>query len=138
MSHALYQDIILKHSRHPQNCHTMDDATAEAEGYNKVCGDYIKVFVKIEGDVIKDISFYPECCAICKASADLMCTHLKGETGRDAQEAVIHFKQFLDSKTFSFKKTSLLNGFKELRSYPSRIPCALLPWETLQQLRLNL
>ena len=48
MVHDLYQDMILDHSKRPRNCHSMDDANRKAEGYNPLCGDKLKLFLKVE------------------------------------------------------------------------------------------
>jgi nitrogen fixation NifU-like protein len=53
----LYQDLILDHSKHPRNCHAMADANRNAEGYNPLCGDKLKLYVKMEGDIVKDAAF---------------------------------------------------------------------------------
>ena len=50
----LYQEIILDHSKRPRNCHAMQDATSQAEGYNPLCGDKLKLYLKMEGDTVKD------------------------------------------------------------------------------------
>jgi hypothetical protein len=49
----LYQEIILDHSKRPRNCHSMADANRQAEGYNPLCGDKLKLYVKIENDIVE-------------------------------------------------------------------------------------
>ena len=81
----LYQETILEHNRHPRNFGAMTDASASAVGYNPNCGDDVKVFIKKDGkDVIQDISFVGQGCAISKASASLMTEAVKGLTQADA------------------------------------------------------
>ena len=53
----LYQQVILDHNKSPRNFHKLEDATRRAEGYNPLCGDRVTVYVKLEDDVIKEISF---------------------------------------------------------------------------------
>ena len=48
MIDELYQETILDHSKRPRNCHTMDDANRKAEGYNPLCGDKLKLFLKLD------------------------------------------------------------------------------------------
>ncbi len=83
----LYQEIILDHSKRPRNCHPMDDANRKAEGYNPLCGDKLKLFVKMEDDMVKDVSFVGSGCAISTASASLMTESLKGKTREEAAQA---------------------------------------------------
>ena len=68
----LYQEIIIDHSKRPRNCHAMEDANRRAEGYNPLCGDKLKLFLKMEGDVVRDLSFVGAGCAISTASASLI------------------------------------------------------------------
>ena len=53
----LYQNVILEHNRSPRNYRAMDDATGTAEGNNPLCGDQLTVWLKLDGDVISDVSF---------------------------------------------------------------------------------
>ena len=64
MVHDLYQEIILDHSKRPRNCHSMPDATRQADGYNPLCGDKLKLFVKVENDIVVDVSFVGSGCAM--------------------------------------------------------------------------
>src|SRR5262245_43402623 len=65
----LYQELIVDHSRRPRNFGRLDHATHQAEGFNPLCGDKIRVYVNLENDVVRDLSFEGEGCAISKASA---------------------------------------------------------------------
>jgi len=68
----LYQQVILDHCKKPRNFHEMPAATCSAQGYNPLCGDNLKLFLTLEGDVIKDASFVGSGCCISKASASLL------------------------------------------------------------------
>ena len=54
---ALYQEIILEHNRKPRNFREMEDADRKIEGRNPLCGDALTLWVKMDGDVIADVSF---------------------------------------------------------------------------------
>ncbi len=73
----LYQQLILDHNKSPRNFGKLDHATNHAEGYNPLCGDHFTVYVEMDGDVIKDVSFQGSGCAISKASASMMTTAVK-------------------------------------------------------------
>ena len=81
----LYQEVILDHNRNPRNFHALADANRRAEGDNPLCGDHFTVFLKLDNDVIRDVSFQGAGCAISKASASLMTEQLKGKTVAEAR-----------------------------------------------------
>jgi len=64
----LYQELILDHSRHPANFRAMPEATCSVEGDNPLCGDHLRLFVRLQGQHIADISFQGSGCAISVAS----------------------------------------------------------------------
>jgi len=68
----LYQEVILDHNKNPRNFHKMENATKVIEGQNPLCGDHYTLFLLLENDIIKDISFEGSGCAISKASAPKM------------------------------------------------------------------
>ena len=129
----LYQEVILDHNRRPRNFRTIDEPTRKQEGYNPLCGDRLTLYVKLEGNVIKDVAFQGVGCAISKASASLMTDALKGKT---VEEARAMFDQFHDMVTSSsdaplpdLGKLAVLGGVRE---FPTRVKCASLPWHTLK------
>jgi len=128
----LYQDLILDHSKHPRNCHAMADANRNAEGYNPLCGDKLKLYVKMEGDVVKDASFVGSGCAISTASASLMTESLKGKTREEALKLLDKFHDLLTTDTPVTKDLGKLIVFCGVRDYPARVKCATLAWHTLK------
>ena len=77
----LYQEVILDHSRSPRNFQKLEVANRVAEGHNPVRGPR-HLYVLLEDDVIRDISFQGSGCAISKASASMMTASLKGKSKR--------------------------------------------------------
>ena len=128
----LYQEIILDHSKHPRNCHAMGDATRKAEGYNPLCGDKLKLFLKVEGDIVKDASFVGTGCAISTASASLMTESMKGKTREEALKLLDKFHDLLTTDTPVTKDLGKLVVFCGVRDYPARVKCATLAWHTLK------
>jgi len=128
----LYQDLILDHSKHPRNCRAMEDANRNAEGYNPLCGDKLKLYVKMEGDVVKDASFVGSGCAISTASASLMTESLKGKTRDEALKLLDKFHDLLTTDTPVTKDLGKLIVFCGVRDYPARVKCATLAWHTLK------
>jgi nitrogen fixation NifU-like protein len=128
----LYQDLILDHSKHPRNSRAMPDANHNAEGYNPLCGDKLKLYVKMEGDIVKDASFVGTGCAISTASASLMTESLKGKTREEALKLLDKFHNLLTTDTPVSKDLGKLVVFCGVRDYPARVKCATLAWHTLK------
>jgi nitrogen fixation NifU-like protein len=128
----LYQDLILDHSKHPRNSRAMDDANRKAEGYNPLCGDKLKLYVKMDGDIVKDASFVGSGCAISTASASLMTESLKGKSRDEALTLLDKFHNLLTTDSPVAKDLGKLIVFCGVRDYPARVKCATLAWHTLK------
>lgn len=128
----LYQEIILDHCKHPRNCHAMADANRKAEGYNPLCGDRLKLYLKLEDGIVKDVSFEGSGCAISTASASLMTESLKGKTREEAVKLLDKFHELLTTDSAVTKDLGKLVVFCGVRDYPARVKCATLAWHTLK------
>ena len=81
----LYQETILEHNKNPRNFREIEGADKEAVGNNPLCGDALRVFVKMDGDTVSDVAFKGSGCAISKASASMMTQTVKGKTREEAE-----------------------------------------------------
>lgn len=128
---ALYQEVIIDHSRRPRNFCECAHATHHAEGYNPLCGDKLKLELRIQNQVIEDVCFKGEGCAISTASASLMTEALKGKSVTAAKHLFQQFHHLLteDDNVEDIGKLIILAGVRE---FPMRVKCATLPWHTLQ------
>ena len=128
----LYQSIILDHNRRPRNFRVMEDASTHAEGKNPLCGDQLTIWLKLDGDVISDVSFQGSGCAISKASASLMTAAIKGKS-RDEAEAM--FNKFHGVVTGAHPEDAeALGSLKALGGvsrFPLRVKCASLAWHAM-------
>jgi nitrogen fixation NifU-like protein len=132
----LYQELIVDHSRSPRNCRAIEDADLSAEGYNPLCGDHVILYVKLEDDKVKDISFQGNGCAISTASASLLTEVLRGKTRAEAE---LLFKSFHDLVTGANSQDAnsgallgKLKVFAGVSEFPVRVKCATLVWHTLK------
>ncbi len=123
----LYQQLILDHNKRPRNFRVLPDANRTAQGANPICGDNYTLYAKMDGDVVKEISFQGSGCAISKASASLLTESLKGKT-------VAEVKSLFD-KVHDLVTTGNLDGdvgklaaLAGVHKFPVRIKCAILPW----------
>jgi nitrogen fixation NifU-like protein len=128
----LYQETILDHSKRPRNFHSMDDANRKAEGYNPLCGDKLKLFLRVEDDIVKEASFLGAGCAISTASASLMTESLKGKNRAQALKLLDEFHELLTTDVQAAKDLGKLVVFCGVRDYPARVKCATLAWHTLR------
>jgi nitrogen fixation NifU-like protein len=128
----LYQETILDHSKRPRNHHSLSDANRKAEGYNPLCGDKLKLYLKMDGEVVKDASFEGAGCAISTASASLMTESLKGKTRGEAMQLIDKFHDLLTTDTPANRDLGKLVVFCGVRDYPARVKCATLAWHTLK------
>jgi len=132
----LYQEVILDHSKRPRNFRSMPGADRTAEGYNPLCGDRETVFVDMDGDVVKDVSFQGAGCAISTASASMMTESVRGRTREEAESLFERFHDLIVGKggespddPAGLGKLAVFSGVRE---YPVRVKCATLPWHTLK------
>lgn len=131
----LYQEMILDHYKRPRNFGRAPSANHHAEGYNPLCGDRVTIFLVLEGDVIKNLSFEGSGCAICTASSSVMTEVLREKTIEEAEEIFGRFHDLVTSDPDSpvdADRLGKLAIFGGVREYPIRIKCATLPWHTFQ------
>lgn len=129
----LYQSIILDHNRAPRNYRTIPEASREAEGYNPLCGDHLKVWLKLDGDRIADVSFQGSGCAISKASASLMTTVVMGKTRGEFDKIFESFRRMVTGAGEPADDLPpKLAVFAGVREFPARVKCASLSWHALK------
>ncbi len=127
----LYQDIIIDHNRNPRNFRAIEQADKVVDGYNPLCGDKLRLYLKLDGERIADVSFMGSGCAISTASASLMTEYLRGKTVAEAEAAFQQMHALLtggDADPDQLGKLAALSGVQQ---YPSRVKCASLCWHTL-------
>ncbi|MGI9036300.1 MAG: Fe-S cluster assembly sulfur transfer protein SufU [Pyrinomonadaceae bacterium] len=130
----LYQEVILDHNKNPRNFREIEKATRYADGNNPLCGDALRVYVEMENDRVKDVSFKGSGCAISKASASMMTQAVKGKT---KDEADVLFKEFRQMVTGEMDENAEENHlgklkiFAGVREFPARVKCASLSWHTI-------
>ena len=130
----LYQQVILDHNKKPRNFRKLESANHSAEGFNPLCGDQLTVYLSLEDDAVKDISFEGSGCAISKAAASMMTQAVKGKSKQEAEQL---FTEFHGMVTGELDEENTSNGlgnlkiFSGVREFPVRVKCASLPWHTM-------
>jgi nitrogen fixation protein NifU and related proteins len=132
-SKILYQEVILDHNKKPRNWGKLPQPSHRAEGINPLCGDHIWVSMNVDGGKIAGIAFEGDSCAICKASASMMTTNVKGKTTEEAEQLVREFRDMATGTLDEVAPNHLgrLTVFSGVKDLPSRVKCAILPWHTL-------
>ena len=127
----LYQEYILDHGKRPRNFRLPEPSTHSGDGYNPLCGDKITVFVRTEGETIRDISFVGSGCAISTAAASLMTEALRGKTTAEARALFAAFHEMLTGSGAP-QGLDKLAVFAGVREFPVRVKCATLAWHTMR------
>jgi len=126
----LYQEVILDHCKRPRNFHEMAGANGTAQGQNPICGDQLKLYLLIDGEVIKDISFVGSGCCISKASASLLTEALKGKTKSEVKALFDKVRDMVTTGK-SIDGVGKLAVFAGVHKFPARVKCAILPWHAV-------
>ncbi|MBT3558089.1 MAG: SUF system NifU family Fe-S cluster assembly protein [Rhodospirillales bacterium] len=136
----LYQEVILDHGKNPRNFRRPESFTAEAIGNNPMCGDALVVYMSVDGDnLITDVAFQGQGCAISVASASMMTELL---TGCPVDRANEIYQAFHSICTGEGDVEEILSNFDEeiaerlhmlsgVREFPMRVKCATLAWHTM-------
>lgn len=129
----LYQEIILDHYRRPRNFGPLEGANREAAGHNPLCGDQVKVHLKVgPDDKVEAAHFEGAGCAISTASASLMTEAVRGRSVAEARQLFERFHDLLTHKNEPDGGLGDLESLAGVRDLPVRIKCATLPWHTLK------
>jgi nitrogen fixation NifU-like protein len=111
-----FQELILDRYKNPQFGQKLENLTHSADGINQVCGDEVHLELRVEGDTIVAMGHQNRACAICSASADLLCEKLIGNILKEVNH-------------ISSEQVAELLG---IPLSPTRLKCALLPLETIR------
>lgn len=123
----LYQQLILDHNKSPRNFRVLPNANRTAQGANPICGDNYTIYARMDGDVVKEVSFQGTGCAISKASASILTESLKGKTMAEVKSLFgkVHDMVTTGNWDGDVGKLAALAG---VHKFPVRVKCALLPW----------
>ena len=130
----LYQQVILDHNKKPRNFDRLENANRSAEGYNPLCGDQLSVYLRVEDDQVKEVSFEGSGCAISKASASMMTQAVKGKTKQEAETLFNEFHRMATGDLDEENEPNHLGKLKifaGVRDFPARVKCATLSWHTM-------
>ncbi len=131
----LYRDVIVDHNRSPRNFRQIEPPRRVADGHNPLCGDKLRVYLRVTEDTIEDVAFEGSGCAISVASASMMTETLKGKS---AEEALALFERVhglltgAEGSRDNVESLGKLAALSGVRDYPTRVKCASLCWHTMK------
>ena len=128
----LYQSKILEHNRAPHNHFEMSDATHTAHGMDALCGDDVRLWLRVENGRIGAANWSGEACAITTASASMLTDWLVGRSVEEVAGARDRFAALLEDQTLADDPDfGEINTLRPVGRFPSRKRNALLPWKTV-------
>ena len=139
----LYRELILDHARSPRHFGKLDGMTHSAEGINPLCGDKLKLYLKVgRDDTIEDARFEGSGCAISVASASLLTDTI---IGMRISEALAYFSAVIsrllppsdasaasNASDETIPDIGKLRALEGVREFPSRVKCATLAWHAMK------
>lgn len=139
MIDKLYQKTILKHAANATGHGVLEDADHSVMVHNPMCGDRIKVYVKMQNNELIDFSHEAKACALCQASASVLGEHFHGLNKEKLKEllssieASLDDANGLDENNWPGSKWKDLDVFNVVRDHKSRKTCVTLPFNALLQ-----
>lgn len=134
MDQHLKREIILEHYSHPKNKGLIED-----KGYinvnmnNESCIDEINLMVKVEHDIIEDIRFDGEACAICTSATSIMIETVLGKNIEEVKKIVQNYENMIAEKDYDANLLKSAVVYDDIYKQPNRKKCALLPWWGIQK-----
>ena len=130
MNEDIKRTIILENYQNPKNRGLIEDNSYELKNTNsESCIDQIDLQIKVENDVVKDIRFDGEACAICTSSTSIMINSLIGKKINDALEIIDNFENMINEKEYNAELLGEAIVYSDIAKQPNRKKCALLTWE---------
>ena len=129
----LYQEVILDHSKNPQNFGILNQYTCTAEGNNPMCGDSLTVYVNIENNIISDVSYRARGCAISVASASIMSKIIKGKTIEEVDILFDKFHRLCMGEDIDDDEIETLKVLSGVSKFPTRVKCATMSWHAMKK-----
>jgi nitrogen fixation NifU-like protein len=114
---ALYSNTLLDHFRHPRNYGSLDAPDISNEQFNPLCGDRIRIELRLNESIVNEARFKGDGCAISTAAASLLTEMI---LGKDIEELT------------SMSDAQLISAL-ESDIQPARLQCALLPLQALRE-----
>ena len=129
------REIIMEHYQNPKNKKEIKDETyKKVNTNNSSCIDNLDIYVKIKDNIIEDICFSGEACAISTSSCSIMITNLIGKSVEEAKEFIKNFENMIEEKEYQEEILNEALAYNEIYKQNNRKNCALLPYKGMKKL----
>ena len=134
MNEELKRTIILENYQNPKNRGLIEDNSYKKINTNsKSCIDQIDLQIKVENNIVKDIRFDGEACAICTSSTSIMINSLIGKNINEALNIIDNFEKMIDEQEYDDELLGEAVVYSDISKQPNRKNCALLTWKGTKQ-----
>lgn len=134
MDENLRREIILEHYQNPRNKEIVDDNRyIKVNTNNESCIDNLDIYILIEDNIIKDIKFIGEACAISTSSTSIMITNLINLTVDDALNYINNFYNMVEEKEYNEEILKEGIVYNTIYKQNNRKNCALLPYKGIKK-----
>ncbi len=131
---GLYEEVVLRHHRQPCGEGRIASTTHEAAADNPLCGDEVEVFLEVADGVVRRAGFEARACALCRASASMLCGWLTGRTVDEARTGLDEFVAAAASdRGLDEGRWGEVAALGAVRKFPARVRCVLLPWQAAEK-----
>ncbi len=135
MDSRLKREVMLEHYQKPINRGLIDNKDYfKVNTRNASCVDNIDVMILFDGDIIKDIRFDGEACAICTSATSIMIKTLIGKSKNEVKNIIDNYEKMINEEPFDDKVLEELIVYDEIYKQPSRKKCALLPFDAIKKI----
>ena len=134
MDKELRREIIIDNYQNPTNKKTITDPDFIKVNTNQEsCIDNVDLYVKFNGDVISELYFDGEACAISTSATSIMIKMFTGKTIEEAQVIINNYYNMIEEKEYDANLLEELNAYSDISMQPNRKKCAILPFNALLQ-----
>ena len=134
MDSNLKKELIMEHYTNPLNRGTIDDPKyIKTRSKAETCIDDITLFVLIEDDIIKDIHFDGEACAISTSATSIMTKLLKGKKEKEVKELIKEYYEMIEGHEHNEDLLEEACCYDEIYKQENRKGCATIPWRGIEK-----
>ena len=134
MDETLKREIIMEHYQNPLHRYEIkDDSYIKVNTSNQSCIDNLDIYLKVEDNIIKDIAFNGEACAISISSTSIMIENLIGKTLEEATKFINNFDNMINEKEYDANVLNDATVYDTIYKQNSRKSCAFLPYRGIRE-----
>ncbi|MCK1994322.1 Fe-S cluster assembly sulfur transfer protein SufU [Peribacillus muralis] len=131
---TLYRQVIMDHYKKPRNKGMLEDGSMTIDMNNPTCGDRIRLTMKIEDGIVRDVKFDGDGCSISMSSASMMTQAIKGKDVDTALAMSETFSLMIQGKEYDDEMDlGDIEALQGVSKFPARIKCATLAWKAMEK-----